>query len=282
MDMTATAIGVPIIGVTSCNRPFDGAPYHAVGHGFVAAIATVAGGVPLIVPSMQPPRQTTGGPIDALVRCLDGLLVTGSKSHIDPAHYGETAATTDHVHDPDRDATTLPLIRAAIAAELPLLAICRGIQEVNVAFGGSLHQQVQEIAGMHDHRGPDTADLDARHAPRHALNLAQGSHLARLARRAGVDTDTLIVNSLHEQAIDRLAPNLVVEATAEDGVVEAVRVEGARAFAIGVQWHPEYQPQKNNFSSLIFDAFGAACRERAEKRIGHSATRPGGGEVGSM
>lgn len=250
-----------MIGVTSCNRSFDGGLYHAVGHNFVAAVKVAAGGMPMVVPS------TVETSTDALVCCMDGLLVTGSKSHINPAHYGAATATTDHIHDHDRDATTMPLIRAAISDGIPLLAICRGIQELNVAFGGTLHQQVQEIDGMIDHRKPDTDDPDIRHAPRHGVDLTPDGVLAGLARELCIEPKSLRVNSLHEQAIDRLAPNLVVEAVAEDGTIEAVRVEDAKAFAIGVQWHPEYKSLENPFSAALFKAFGAACRARTAARM---------------
>jgi putative glutamine amidotransferase len=194
-------------------------------------------------------------------------LLPGSPSNVHPSHYDGGDSRTPELHDRERDATTLPLIRAAIARGLPVLAICRGIQELNVALGGTLHQQVHELDGRLDHRGgPGT--LEQRYGPKHPITLS--GELARI-----VGADTIMVNSLHSQAIERPAPGLVVEALAEDGTIEAVRVvttglipgsgpgtaaSRARGFALGVQWHPEWGFRDNPASLAIFRAFGAACR----------------------
>jgi gamma-glutamyl-gamma-aminobutyrate hydrolase PuuD len=171
---------------------------------------------------------------------------------------GGDADHTPERHDPARDATTLPLLRAALARGMPLLAICRGIQELNVALGGSLHQQLQSVAGRMDHRaGPGAPE--AQYAPRHAIALS-GSLAALLGARE------IMVNSLHEQGIDRVADGLSAEALAPDGTVEAVRVTGAASFAYGVQWHPEWQAAANPQSRTLFAAFAAACRRYAESR----------------
>jgi putative glutamine amidotransferase len=204
-----------------------------------------AGGIPIMIPPMGEAQL-------ALLDRIDGLLIPGSPSNVEPHHYGVAESLTPHKHDPQRDATTLPLIREAIRRGLPLLAICRGIQELNVALGGSLHQQVHDVDGRADHRaGPGT--LAEKYAPKHPVTLS-GS-LARI-----IGAGTIQVNSLHEQAIDRPAPRLVVEATAEDGTIEAVRVADAPGFALGVQWHPEASVPSNPDSLALFRAFGEACR----------------------
>src|SRR5262249_49762973 len=166
---------------------------------------------------------------------------------------------------PQRDATTLPLIRAAIAAGVPLFCICRGHQELNVALGGTLHTQVHTLAGRLDHRSPKDVSYAARYAPQHKVALEPSGLMTKILGRAEIE-----VNSLHWQAIDRLAPGLAIEATAPDGVIEAVRVEKAKNFALSVQWHPEYRAVENPVSLALFQAFGAACRDRARSRSGIS------------
>jgi len=188
-------------------------------------------------------------------------MLTGSPSNVEPHRYGGPASAEGTLHDAERDATTLPLIRAAIDMGVPLLGICRGFQELNVAFGGTLHQRVHEVPGMRDHREDKTAPVEVQYAKAHPVRLAPDGLLARIA-----GTDELRVNSVHGQGIDRLAPGLSVEATAPDGLVEAVRVDGAGAFALAVQWHPEWRFWEDSASAALFAAFGDAARARAERR----------------
>ncbi|MBC7432869.1 MAG: gamma-glutamyl-gamma-aminobutyrate hydrolase family protein, partial [Rubritepida sp.] len=183
----------------------------------------------------------------------DGLLVPGSPSNVHPDRYGAPDETPDR-HDLDRVGTTLPLIRGALRRHMPLLAICRGIQEVNVALGGSLHQQVHGLPGRLDHRGGSDIPAQA-YAPKHDVALSGG--LAMLMGR-----ERITVNSVHEQAIDRLGDTLVAEAVAPDGTIEAVRVPGA-GFAMAVQWHPEWDYAADASSLALFRAFGDACRAYA-------------------
>lgn len=246
----------PLIGLPSCSRIIDGMPYHTVGDKYLRAVAEAADGIPLTIPAF-------GDLLDLpdLVSRLDGLLLTGSPSNVEPGHYGAPASEAAEPHDPHRDATTLPLIRAAIDGGLPLLAICRGIQELNVALGGTLHARVHELPGRDDHRRPRHEDLDVQYGPRHEVKLSAGGAMARLAGGG-----SLMVNSLHWQAIDRIAEDLSVEAVAPDGTIEAVAVRDAHAFALGVQWHPEYRPLDDAFSTRLFAAFGAAARARAASR----------------
>jgi putative glutamine amidotransferase len=195
-----------------------------------------------------------------LVRRLDGLLVTGSPSNVAVDLYGGAPDRPDSPQDPKRDATTLPLIRAAVEDGLPLFCICRGIQELNVAFGGTLHTRVHEQPAAFDHRAPQ-GEMEERYGPRHPVELAADSEIARL-----VGSRRIEVNSLHWQAIDRLGERLAVEGRAPDGVIEAVRVADARSFALGVQWHPEWKVLQNPVSVALFRAFGDAARRRAEQR----------------
>jgi putative glutamine amidotransferase len=234
----------PLVGIPACAKPLNGMLRHDTPARYAEAVLGATGAIPVMLPPLGPVMEA------ALDR-LDGLLVPGSPSNVHPNLYdgGETA--TPEFHDHERDATSLPLIRAAIARGMPVLAICRGIQELNVALGGTLHQQVHALAGRHDHRGGPGAP-EVRYGPKHTIALS-----GELARMLGATE--IAVNSLHGQAIDRLAPGLVVEAVAPDGTIEAVRVATASGFAFGVQWHPEWAYASNPHSLTLFAAFGAAC-----------------------
>jgi putative glutamine amidotransferase len=193
---------------------------------------------------------------------LDGLFLTGSHSNIEPHHYSDEPSWEGNLHDPSRDANTLVLVRQAVAAGVPVLAVCRGLQEVNVAFGGKLHQRVHEVAGYADHREDKDAPLDTQYAPAHSVLLEPGGILHGLAGGAA----EVKVNSLHGQGIATLAPALAVEARAPDGLIEAVRLPASKAFFLAVQWHPEWKVSTNPFYLAIFRAFGDACRARARTR----------------
>lgn len=234
-----------IVGIPACARTRNGMLFHETPARYAAALEGGAGAVPVMLPP-------AGAAELAVLDRLDGLLVPGSPSNVHPDHYEGGESLTPDLHDPARDATTLPLIRAAIARGLPVLAICRGIQELNVALGGTLHQTVHAMEGRLDHRGGE-GPMEVRYGPKHEVALS-----GRLARMLGAARIT--VNSLHGQAIDRPAPGLVVEAVAPDGTIEAVRVEGARGFAYGIQWHPEWEYLDDAASLALFRAFGEACR----------------------
>ncbi|GIL40027.1 gamma-glutamyl-gamma-aminobutyrate hydrolase [Rhodospirillales bacterium TMPK1] len=244
-----------LVGIPADFRYLAGTPFHIVNEKYVLAVTGALGAVPVLIPALAEAL-----PIDALLTRIDGLLIPGSPSNVDPARYGNGASPAGTLKDARRDASTLPLIRAALTAGVPLLAICRGVQELNVALGGTLHERVHEEEGRHDHRAPLDASIDVRYAPSHRVQLAPGGMLA-----TALGTEQAAVNSVHWQAIDRLAPNLDVEATAEDGTIEAVRVADAPNFAVGVQWHPEYRFADDAVSRALFGAFAAAMRARAEK-----------------
>jgi putative glutamine amidotransferase len=247
---------LPLIGVTACTKQVGLHLNHIVGDKYVRAVAVGAGGLPLVIPSL-------GELIDqpTLLASLDGLLFTGSPSNIEPHHYSGPASAPGTPHDPERDQTTLPLMRQAVAAGIPVLGICRGFQEMNVAFGGTLHQKVHEVVGMMDHREPAEQPVEVQYAPRHPLRVQPGGLLAGLGL-----PDEIQVNSIHGQGVQRLAPGLRVEALAPDGLIEAFSVEGAPSFALGVQFHPEWQVRSNPNYLAIFQAFGEACRKRAGQR----------------
>ncbi|MBD9564672.1 gamma-glutamyl-gamma-aminobutyrate hydrolase family protein [Pseudomonas sp. PDM09] len=247
---------LPLIGVTACSKQIGLHAYHISGDKYVRAVASAAKGLPLILPSLADQLA----PSDIL-DALDGILFTGSPSNIEPIHYNGPASAPDTAHDSARDATTLPLIRAAVEAGVPVLGICRGFQEMNVAFGGSLHQKVHEAGPFMDHREDDSLPLEGQYAPSHPVHVQPGGVLARLGLKSEIQ-----VNSIHGQGIERLAPGLRVEAVAPDGLIEAVSVIEGKAFALGVQWHPEWQVSLNPDYLAIFQAFGDACRKYALQR----------------
>jgi putative glutamine amidotransferase len=247
----------PLVGLPACMRISEGQSFHAAHERYVEAVSAAAAALPLIIPALGDEHD-----IPDLVARLDGLLLTGSPSNVEPHRYDGPPSAPGTWHDPRRDETTLPLIREALRQGLPLLAICRGHQELNVALGGTLHQRVHELPGKMDHRRVPDAPVEVEYGPRHQVTLTPGGYLHRLA-----GTTELTVNSLHAQAIDRLAPGLAVEATSTDDIIEAVRVENAPGFALGVQWHPEWQPLENPFSRALFAAFRAAVEARAVARL---------------
>lgn len=263
----AKTASLPLIGVPACVKPINESPFHAVQEKYLTAIRHAAQGAPLILPALgwrgDGDPDGLGLALDPLLDMLDGVLLTGSPSNVEPHHYDGHPSAPGTEHDARRDATTLPLIRRAVQRGVPLLAICRGIQELNVALGGSLHQRVQEVPGRFDHRSRAARDrpLAERYAPAHPVTLTGDGWLAQ---RLGCTQ--IVVNSLHAQGIDRLAPGLVVEATAEDGTIEAVHAPAAPGFVLGLQWHPEYRATEDPVSVALFRAFGDAARDRAARR----------------
>jgi putative glutamine amidotransferase len=242
---------LPLIGIPSCLRSINERTFHTVNERYPNAVIDAVGGLPLLIPAIGP--KTDCG---AVLAALDGLLLTGSPSNVEPFHYGGPPSREGTLHDPDRDATTLPLIREAVRRNMPVLAICRGIQELNVALGGTLHQRIFEMPERFSHKRrqrPMMIPDNERYGPAHSVALTPEGLLARLA-----GATEIMVNSLHGQGIDRPAPDLVIEAVAPDGQIEAVSLPTAR-FVVGVQWHPEYKPLENPFSRALFEAFAQAC-----------------------
>lgn len=246
----------PLILVTADTRNFQGYTWHAAISTYIDAVAKVAQAMPLIVPAIGGDGLDDAAMRDLLSRA-DGLLVTGSRTNVHPERYSVAPSENHEPYDPARDSTTLPLITMALEMDLPLLAICRGLQELNVALGGTLDAEIQTIDGRTDHRAPVDDDEHVRFALAHSVAVQEGGMLERL-----LGTPTIQVNSLHRQAIARLAKGLQVEAEAEDGTIEAVSVPG-KSFALGLQWHPEYwashKPHEDAASAAIFQAFGKAA-----------------------
>jgi len=231
-------------------------PYVVLGDKYARAVKDCAKAQPVMFPLAGEDE------IALLLDLVDGVMLTGSPSNVHPAHFGEPVANTALPLDAQRDALTLALVRACVASAVPLLGVCRGFQEINVALGGALHQQVQSVAGMMDHREPPGVTYAEQYAPSHSIRLVAGSAMAQWA-----GGEVARVNSLHGQGVSRLAPGLTALAYAPDGLVEAFEVEGANAFAYAVQWHPEWKTDENPFYLKIFGAFGDACRTRHANRF---------------
>lgn len=253
---------IPLVGLPSDRKQIGLHPFQVVGEKYLRAVVDGAGWLPLVIPSLSPPLDLR----EALGQ-LDGLLLTGAYSNIEPHHYSDEPSYPGNQHDPARDATTLGIVPLAIEMRVPVLAICRGFQEVVVALGGTLHQKVHEVPGLQDHRENTDDPLGVQYAPSHAVDLAEGGLLAGIA-----GAREAMVNSLHGQGLRTLGRGLVVEATARDGLVEAVRLDALERsedpgpFLLAVQWHPEWRVTENPFYLGIFQAFAAACRERASQR----------------
>jgi putative glutamine amidotransferase len=248
----------PLVWLPACHRNLDLSDpggYTVLADRYAAAV-TALGLQPILFP------MATADDVAGLLPLVDGVLLTGSPSNVEATRFGAATLPTD-VLDPRRDALTMALVPAALDAATPLFGVCRGLQEMNVALGGSLHQQVHAEPGLMDHREPESEDLAVQFATRHEVLLAPGSAFAEWA-----GADRAQVNSLHGQGIKRLGKGMVAEALAPDGLVEGVRMDGAAGFAYGVQWHPEWRHQENPFYQRSLEAFAAACRAQRDRRAG--------------
>jgi putative glutamine amidotransferase len=240
----------PLIGVISDRRMLGHHPFHVVGEKYLTAITQGAGGYPVAVPVLGEDFDVA----EILAR-LDGLMLTGSPSNVEPKQYKGAASKPGTLHDPERDQAAFALIPAAVKAGLPLIAVCRGFQEMNVAFGGTLHQAIHELPGFGNHREDSAQPLDVQYAPVHEVRFTPGGLLERVSGRKSA-----MVNSVHSQGVDALGEGLDVEAVAADGLVEAFAVGDAPGFTLAMQWHPEWKVRENELSMAIFQAFGEAAR----------------------
>jgi len=246
----------PLVGVPSDRRVVGIHPFHMVGEKYLNALIHASDVLPVMAPALAEDLD-----LDDLLERFDGIFLTGSYSNVEPHHYNGEPSEAGTLHDPHRDAVTLPLTRRALEKGVPILAVCRGFQELNVALGGSLHQKVHEVPGYHNHLENKDDPLEVQYGPSHPVTLVDGGMLRKLMGK-----ETVMINSLHAQGVARLARGVSVEAIADDGLIEAFRVDDVPGFALAVQWHPEWQATKNDFSKVIFKAFGDACRARARQR----------------
>jgi len=255
------ATPLPLVWLPADHRDLDleGPPsrYHVLGDKYARAVREAALAQAVMFPLAAP------ADVPALLQAVDGVLLTGSPANVHPSHYGQAVANPALPLDPARDAQTFALIRGALAAGVPILGICRGFQEMNVALGGSLHQAVHQTEAFTDHREDERLPLAQQYALAHPVRLAPGTAMA-----AWAGGETAMVNSLHGQGVDRLAEGLAVLARADDGLVEAFEVSDAPALAVAVQWHPEWQALEYPFYAALFRAFGQACAARRAARLG--------------
>ncbi len=258
--MNRTKNRYPIVGVP-CDVTRNGLhAFHGVGEKYINAVTHGSEVCPLLIPAQGPGEDLN--PVDSvqlnerLLENLDGLFLPGSPSNIEPKLYGNEQSLTPEAHDQQRDSLTIPLIRAAIERKIPIFAVCRGMQEVNVALGGTLHQRTYEIAGLNDHREDKSLNRQGQYSESHSVELMKDGYLESLA-----GSDSVMVNSLHGQGMNELAPGLIIEAKAADGLVEAFRLDSPAHYVVGVQWHPEWQFENNDFSVALFKSFGDAVRK---------------------
>ena len=248
----------PVVGVIGSAHTVEGKfTAQRVGERPLRAVAETAGALPLIFAGT--PEITD---IGALLDVVDGILLTGARANVHPSRFGQDEDPAYEPYDHGRDALALPLIETCVARGVPLFGLCRGFQEMNVAFGGTLHPEIRELPGRINHRMPRLANGEIHPDPtvifadRHDVNLTPGGAFAKLLGR-----EVIRVNSLHGQGILQPGERVVIEGVAEDGTIEAIRIVDAPSFALGVQWHAEYDPQRNPINRALFQAFGEALRE---------------------
>lgn len=246
----------PVVLMSMGAQERKGHAYQVMTHKYITPLVELSGCVPLLAPSCCGTDD-----LEQYLSMVDGVYLTGAGSNIDPALYGQENLTPTKGQDRDRDLFDIPLIRAAIARGLPLFGICRGMQEINVALGGTIHQKVYELPEMNDHREDTETSVEEQYAESHAVRPVPGTWFAELMGQPEVP-----VNSLHGQALDKLGEGIEPLAHAEDGLIEAIHLPAAANFTLAVQWHPEWQAAQNPQSVKIFQAFGDACRQQAARR----------------
>lgn len=249
----------PVIGITGSRHLAEGTyAVQAAGMRNLEAVAEVADALPIIVPGMPEAYE-----VAELIALCDGFLLTGGRANVHPSHYGHPETEKHGTFDHGRDGVVLPLIKAALEHGVPVFGVCRGIQEINVALGGTLHPEIRELPGKMNHRmPPGERNPEIVFRKRHKVRLTKGGAFEQL-----LGTDEIVTNSLHGQAIVEWSDDVMIEGIAEDGVIEAISVPAARRFALGVQWHAEYEAGIDPVSRALFEAFGAAARERQAEKL---------------
>ncbi|WP_370386331.1 gamma-glutamyl-gamma-aminobutyrate hydrolase family protein [Snodgrassella alvi] len=242
----------PVIGIPCDVKQIGKWDFHAVGDKYIQAVQNSVGDVILL------PALADQDALQRLLPLVDGIFLSGSYSNIEPCWYGGDNARENTLHDKARDHTTLPFIRKLIDEGIPLLGVCRGLQEINVALGGTLHQYVHEIPGFLDHREPDNQPIEVQYGDAHPVHLQDDSLLMLWM---ATNQQQYPVNSLHHQGVKTLASGLSIEATAPDGLIEAFRIDAAPLFGYAVQWHPEWLYGQKPLSIAIFKAFREACMQ---------------------
>jgi len=251
----------PIVGIISNSYLMnDNYPTHAGGTMNSEAISEVSGCMPLLIPS--DPRFVT---VEELLVTCDGFLLTGGRPNVHPEEYGEPATDAHGEFDRNRDAITLPLVRACVERGQPILGVCRGFQEVNVALGGTLHPEIRDLPGRENHRMPPEGTLEEKFALRHTVRFAKDGVFHRM-----MGAEEVMTNTLHGQGIKTAGKRVVIDGWAPDETPEAIYVEGAPGYAISVQWHPEWRAAQDPVSRPLFASFGEAVHAWSEGRTSPS------------
>lgn len=241
----------PVIGIIGNSHLInDQYPAHAGGTMNSEAVAQVAGGLPMLIPS--DPRLVD---VNELLEVCAGFLLTGGRPNVHPQEYGEAETEAHGAFDRCRDAVALPLVRACVARGQPVMGLCRGFQEVNVAMGGTLHPEIRDLPGRMNHRMPPDGTLEEKFALRHTVRFTRDGPFHRL-----FGAEAVLTNTLHGQGIKTAGQRIVIDGRAEDGTPEALYVQEAPGFTLSVQWHPEYNAAQDPVSRPLFEAFGAAAR----------------------
>jgi putative glutamine amidotransferase len=247
------SLNKPIIGISTNEiTNFGGRQVsHSTGLRYVNAVTNFTNGIPILIPS-----NIKDNDLDELLLKIDGLVLTGGRANIEPHHFGGKPFPPEEPIDVGRDEIVLKIIPKCVNLGIPIFGICRGIQEMNVAYGGTLHYRVHQLPDKNDHRMPRGDDVTVKEifTLRHRIDFVKNGYFSDL-----INKENCMVNSLHGQAIDILAENLKIEAHSDDGVVEAVSIPEHPSFAIGVQWHAEYDPENNELNKCLFKEFGLAC-----------------------
>ncbi|MGE3245324.1 MAG: gamma-glutamyl-gamma-aminobutyrate hydrolase family protein [Beijerinckiaceae bacterium] len=253
-------MGKPVIGVIANSYKIeDRFQMQGAGVRSLRAVCDVTGAMPLMFAASSDITD-----VETLLACASGIVLTGARANVHPRHYGVDPSPKHEPYDEERDELALKLVHLCVERAIPLLGLCRGFQEMNVAFGGTLHPEIRELPGRMNHRmqrlenGEMHPDPDVLFAERHDVHLTPGGVFAKI-----FGAETVLVNSLHGQGIMDCGERIIVEGVADDGTIEAIRIADAPGFALGVQWHAEYNPQTNAVNQSLFKAFGEAVRKRA-------------------
>ena len=244
----------PVVGVIS-NSHLINEEYavHAAGTMNVHALSQVSGVVPIIIPA-EPDLMN----VEELMVTCDGFFFPGGRPNVHPEEYGEDVTDAHGTFERNRDRMTLPLIRACVSRGQPIMGVCLGFQEVNVAMGGSLYPEIRDLPGRDNHRMPPDGTLEEKFELRHEVTLTEGGPFHRL-----FGAQKVLTNTLHGQGIKMAGPRIVIDGHAPDGTPEAIYVADAPGFTLSVQWHPEWNADADPVSRPLFEAFGEACRSWA-------------------